>query len=183
MLCQNCRENEANVRYTQVVNGVKKQMILCEECAEKMGINNFKINMPIHFSNLLDNFFDDAPLLPSFMKEKSRQRSSYNDLYDDFIKTELLKCAESYNMFDDRLNSELKNTQDNEKNSGKKTLDIFKKMQNIGENTTKKVRKTNKTYEANELEQLKKDLDKAIKEERYEDAAIIRDKIKKINDQ
>lgn len=56
-------------------------------------------------------------------------------------------------------------------------------MQNIGENTTKKVSKTNKTYEANELEQLKKDLDKAIKEERYEDAAIIRDKIKKINDQ
>ena len=29
MLCQNCGKNEANVRYTQIVNGVKKEMIFC----------------------------------------------------------------------------------------------------------------------------------------------------------
>ena len=28
MLCQNCGENEANVRYTQIINGVKKQVKL-----------------------------------------------------------------------------------------------------------------------------------------------------------
>ena len=49
MVCQNCGKNEANVKYTQIVNGVKKEMVLCEECAEKMGISNFKVNMPIHF--------------------------------------------------------------------------------------------------------------------------------------
>ena len=36
MVCQNCGKNEANVKYTQIVNGVKKEMVLCEECAEKM---------------------------------------------------------------------------------------------------------------------------------------------------
>ena len=70
MLCQNCGKNEANVRYTQIVNGTKKEMVLCEECAEKMGIGGFKVNMPIHFSNFFDDFFDDEQLLPSFMKEK-----------------------------------------------------------------------------------------------------------------
>ena len=59
MVCQNCGKNEANVKYTQIVNGVKKEMVLCEECAEKMGISNFKVNMPIHFSNFFDDLFDD----------------------------------------------------------------------------------------------------------------------------
>lgn len=49
MVCQNCGKNEANVKYTQIVNGVKKEMVLCEECAEKMGISNFKVNMPTIF--------------------------------------------------------------------------------------------------------------------------------------
>ena len=34
MLCENCGENEANVRYTQIVNGVKKEMKLCDKCAK-----------------------------------------------------------------------------------------------------------------------------------------------------
>ena len=46
----------------------------------------------------------------------------------------------------------------------------------------KKSIEKNKKTENNELEQLKKDLNKAIEEERYEDAATIRDKIKQIND-
>ena len=58
MVCQNCGKNEANVKYTQIVNGVKKEMVLCEECAEKMGISNFKVNMPIHFSNFFDDLFE-----------------------------------------------------------------------------------------------------------------------------
>lgn len=39
--------------------------------------------------------------------------------------------------------------------------------------------KTNKTERASKIEELKEKLNKAIKEERYEDAAKIRDEIKK----
>ena len=38
MLCENCGENEANVRYTQIVNGVKKEMHLCDKCSKELGI-------------------------------------------------------------------------------------------------------------------------------------------------
>ena len=182
MLCQNCEKNEANVRYTQIVNGVKKEMILCEECAEKMGIKNFKINMPIHFSNFLDDFFNDEQLLPSFMKENSNQCNSCGEFYNDFIKTGLLGCAECYDMFEDRLDPVLKNIQGHVKHVGRKPFNISEKMQNTGKNSTKKSSKSNNKTENNELEQLKKDLNKAIEEERYEDAATIRDKIKQIND-
>ena len=49
MLCQNCGENEANVRYTQIVNGVKKEMVLCEKCSKELGIGNLNLSMPINF--------------------------------------------------------------------------------------------------------------------------------------
>lgn len=206
MICQNCGKNEANVRYTQIINGSKKEMILCEDCAEELGINNFKMNMPIHFSNFLDDIFDDEQLLPDFIKTKNNKCNSCGELYDDFIKTGLLGCAECYDIFDDRIESVLKNIQGSIKHVGRKPLNISEKLENIGENKTEilrnkeKIRGTTKNKKDNEKNEeqnrnieknakvnnkkeialLKQDLDKAIKEERYEDAAVIRDKIKDI---
>ena len=35
MLCENCGKNHANVQYTEIINGEKKQIFLCEECSQK----------------------------------------------------------------------------------------------------------------------------------------------------
>ena len=59
MLCQKCNKNEANVKYTQIINGEKKQMFLCEGCSEKLGINDIHFNMPISFNSFLEDFFND----------------------------------------------------------------------------------------------------------------------------
>ena len=40
MLCDNCGKKEANVHYLRNINGIKKEMNLCEECSEKLGINH-----------------------------------------------------------------------------------------------------------------------------------------------
>lgn len=175
MLCQNCGKNEANVKYTQIVNGVKKEMVLCEDCASKLGIDNFKINMPIHFSNFLDDFFTDEQLLPSFVREKHSQCNNCGELYDDFIKTGLLGCPSDYDMFGDRLERVLRNIQGGTKHIGRKPLNIDEKLSNIGEN--KKPEK-----KMSETEKLTQELNQAIKEERYEDAAKLRDEIKKLNE-
>ena len=55
MLCENCGENQANVKYTQIVNGVKKEMHLCEKCANELGIGNMNFDMPFGFSRLFNN--------------------------------------------------------------------------------------------------------------------------------
>ena len=52
MLCDNCKNREANVKYTKVINGIKKEMNLCEECSQKLGITN-NWSMPIDFSSFL----------------------------------------------------------------------------------------------------------------------------------
>ena len=40
MLCDNCGKREANIRYTENINGKIKEMHLCEECSKKLGIMN-----------------------------------------------------------------------------------------------------------------------------------------------
>ena len=53
MLCDHCHEREANVKYTQIINGQKKEMNLCEKCSQELGIGNMQFNMPLSFSNLI----------------------------------------------------------------------------------------------------------------------------------
>ena len=55
MFCENCGKNYANVRYTQIINGEKKEMFLCDECSDKLGIKNF--NIPIDVSSFFSDFF------------------------------------------------------------------------------------------------------------------------------
>ena len=77
MLCENCGNNEANIRYTQIVNGVKKEMNLCEECAEKMGVGNFSMKMPLSLSNFIGDFFDEYDndlSLPTFVKKNAKTK-------------------------------------------------------------------------------------------------------------
>ena len=83
MLCQNCGKNEANIRYTQIVNGVKKEMALCSDCAEKLGVEN--MNLTMGFGNLLGDFFND--FLMDFMENRN---------YFNLDKDELVKIIEYF---------------------------------------------------------------------------------------
>ncbi len=46
MLCDKCKKNEANIRVSQVINGVKYEQNLCAECA---GLDNI---MPMMFNGM-----------------------------------------------------------------------------------------------------------------------------------
>ena len=47
MLCQNCGKNEVNFRYTQVINGEKKEIELCDKCAKKLGLERLDFSREI----------------------------------------------------------------------------------------------------------------------------------------
>ena len=60
MKCQNCGRKEANIKYTQIINGVKKEMNLCEDCAKELGIGrelnfNMSMNLPSFLGGFLMN--------------------------------------------------------------------------------------------------------------------------------
>ena len=55
MLCSNCGKNEANVRYTRIINGEKTEFALCEDCAKKMGLEDIDFNTSSTLANYLQN--------------------------------------------------------------------------------------------------------------------------------
>lgn len=177
MLCQNCNENEANVKYTQIINGVKKQMNLCNKCADELGIDNIAFNMPINFSNFLGDIFEDTEsFMPVFAKPETLLCNKCKTSYDEFIKNGKFGCEECYETFSHKIDVILKNIHGTNRHIGRNGKMLGKtNIDNESKNNNSV--KNNKN---NKLEELKERLKKEIKEERYEDAAKTRDEIKKL---
>ena len=203
MLCENCGKNEANVRYTQIVNGVKKQMTLCEECAQKLGIDDMKFNMPINFSNFLGNFFDEyeeQSLLPNFIEKTQLECPKCKMNYNEFLENGKFGCDECYETFKEKIDPVIKNIHGanihngrigkflNEENNMTKINNKDIKKENKTEFENKETKKINNKEIKNieedskkdKLQELKNKLKQEIKEEKYEDAAKTRDEIKNI---
>lgn len=181
MLCQNCGKNEVTFRYTQVINGVKKEMNLCDECAKELGVKDINFNMPISFSSFLSDFFNEYndSLLPSFIGVQSNECSNCKTTFDDFMNSGEFGCSKCYDVFENRISQILKNLQGANRHVGRGYREITSE---ISENKSSVEDKTlpKKEKRESKLEKLQKDLQKAIKDERYEDAAKIRDEIKEI---
>ena len=194
MLCQNCGKNEVNFRYTQIINGVKKEMALCDRCAKSLGLESLDFNMPINFSSFLGDFLHgavDSNFLPSYTKTGTLQCDNCKMTYEEFIDNGKFGCSHCYDIFAEGLDSVLRNIHGSSKHIGRKSRltqeekekvkeDINKVKENNNDNvsTTSEVKQeTNKSE--NKLDKLNADLKLAIQEERYEDAAKIRDEIKK----
>lgn len=180
MLCDNCKKREANVRYSENMNGVKKELHLCEECSRRLGITDkMDFRMPsFDFSNFFGSFLEDFSTSPDFMpllsEIKQIKCDSCNSTFNDIVNTGRYGCPNCYDVFEDRMDSILKKLQGANRHSGRlgKISDNKVKYQESEKN---KIDNANK----NKVEELQEKLKKAIKEERYEDAAKIRDEIKK----
>ena len=172
-MCQNCGKNEVTFKYTQIVNGVKKEMNLCDKCARELGLKDMSFSMPISFSNFFSDFFNDYndSLLPSFIGTQVSTCKTCGTTFDDFINSGEFGCSECYETFEDRIAPILKKLHGSDRHVGRGYKEI-----EAGKKETTRSRK--ETKQESKIEKLQKDLQKAIKDERYEDAAKIRDEIK-----
>lgn len=181
MLCENCGKREANVRYSENINGVKKEMHLCEECSRKLGITDrMDFRMPVlDFSNFFGSFLEDfstPDFMPLLNEVKQIKCDSCGSTFEDIINTGRYGCANCYDVFEDRMDPILKKLQGSNRHNGR--------LGKISDNNVKFEKKDEQKPENkinNKLEKLQEELKQAIKEERYEDAAKIRDEIKKMS--
>lgn len=179
MKCQNCGENEANFRYTEIINGVKKEIALCDECRKKLGIQGLDFNIPINFSSFLGDFlneYDNTELFPMLTKPKQLKCDTCGMTYEQFMRDGKFGCSNCYNIFDSKIEPLLKRVHGETKYLGRKgkvsktpVLKTEEKQEEV---------KDEKTEKETVLADMKKELKKLIKEEKYEEAAILRDKIK-----
>ena len=164
MLCSHCNKKEANFHYKQVNNGKYTELNLCSDCARELGYLKddfgFNFNDSFGFGNLLGDFLNMSK--PAMMGAQSLSCKKCGTSYNDFMHGGLLGCEDCYDVFKQAVEGILNDIQPSSTHIGK----IGGKK---GEKITRK----------NELDSLKEDLKRAVIDERYEDAAKIRDKIKK----
>ncbi len=178
MKCDNCGKREATVRYSENINGRKRELRLCEKCSRELGVDRMDFNMPIDFSSFFAGMleeFEGTNLMPMFDNVKDLQCKECGFTFEDILNTGRLGCANCYDTFESRLDPIIKKLQGSNKHVGRlgkiteHKIDLEKKQNS----------KTKKPKEQNEVEKLKEELKKAVKDERYEDAAKLRDKIAK----
>ena len=160
MKCQNCGKNNANVRYMQVINGDKMELILCENCANEMNIG---MNFNFGINDVFSSFFDDFAGFKTVAMPEITKCKTCGLTYDEFSKSGMLGCENCYTTFGERLDNVLKRLHGSNRQLASKKID-----------------KKGKKNEKLEIDKLKDELKICIEKEEYEKAAILRDKIKKL---
>lgn len=187
MLCDNCGKREANVRYSENINGRRKELNLCEECSKKLGISHMDFSMPIDFSSFFGEFMEDfatPEFMPLLNEIKALKCNNCGSTFEEIANTGKLGCGNCYDVFEERLDPIIRRMQGANRHVGRVGKVIDSKIdEKIANQSTQKKEKPNKLEDnkkENQLEKLQEQLKQAIKEEKYEEAAKIRDEIKKI---
>ena len=163
MNCEECKQRPATVHLTQMYNGQKKELHLCEQCAAQKGAYMFdlaKFSLP----NLLGTFLG-GNLGQQHMQAVGQARTCPNCgmNFADISQTGKLGCSECYAAFDSELEPTLRRVHGNSQHIGKVPA-----------------RGGEKVMVKKQIEELKTRLQKAVAEEQYEKAAEISDSIKEL---
>nr|WP_300003271.1 UvrB/UvrC motif-containing protein [Tissierella sp.] len=162
MKCESCGENEAKFHYTKIYNGNIEEKHLCEHCASED--YDFDFDFEKHFS--INKFFTGL-IDPS--GENSNDKSTLKcekcgQTYNEFKSSGKFGCDECYVTFKDKLDPLIKGIHGHIHHRGK-----------IPKHSNDNI------FLKREKDNLKNDLETAIKEERFEKAAVLRDKLKGIS--
>ena len=161
MLCDNCGKNNATTHIRSVVNGVVSEKNLCGYCAAKQGYSGVTNNS---LAGMLASMFGDV--LSSGSQIPKKRCPVCGASFSDIAETGKAGCAECYSAFYDELLPYLKRVHGSTKHTGK-----------IPNKAPLAVVPAEET-----LEDLKIQLNKLIVEEKFEQAAVVRDKIKKLEE-
>ena len=168
MLCEKCEKNEATIHYSEIINGKKTEMALCSECADKMGISSDPYSGfgdLFGTGSLLSSFFGASPSQMRRSTASERRCPVCGASMPEIQKQGKVGCAECYTTFKNELMPTIRRIHGDAKYRGAvpaaPTDDEAAKR-------------------AAELKSLRDELSAAIKNEDFERAAELRDKIREL---
>ncbi len=171
MQCDNCHEHEATVHLQQIVNGQSSEINLCDKCAQAKGMISFSMDKPSFFGNLLSGFMEEGKAEPG-EDEGVKVTCQCGWTSEDFRKSGFLGCPLCYYTYKKSLIPILKRIHSGNRHTGKVPAKIPVKQ--------KVNKKVTKVYDPSEITKMRAKLDLAVGEERYEDAAKLRDQLKRL---
>lgn len=161
MQCQICNKNDATIHLTEIVDGARSEMHICEQCAVEQDIS---IKSPISINELLSNLLAVQPSDDELAGPSERDLVCPNCGFTlaQFRKEGVLGCPHDYEVFEKMLLPLIEKAHDG------KTAHCGKVPSKTPGDTKKQM----------ELLNLRQQLDAAVQSEDYELAAELRDKIK-----
>lgn len=158
MICSECKSNNATLFYQQTINGKTTELNLCPECAAKHGL--------LGGTSLFSELFSVPKFIKSTGTKTARKTCSLCGKDEtNFISDGKVSCPVCYETFAEELSAPIKRIHGNVSHIGRAPF---------------KFRKQNDKEK--KLKELRRKLKEAIANEEYENAAIIRDKIREIED-
>lgn len=159
MICENCKKNAATVHVKQVINGEVKETYMCRECAEKAGLKtSFSFNDM--FKDLLGATAENMAIGANAAVKKCPVCGM---TYQQFRHNGKLGCGQCAEVFGVSMDSTLKNIHGSCEHKGK----IPHKSGGV-------------LMLKKEKELLRKKMAEAVAKEDFEEAAVIRDRLRSI---
>lgn len=159
MKCEKCGLNEATTHIRSVVNGVVREYNLCNSCAAQSGYKGGTHNS---LAGMLASMFGE--FLNTGVPASSVKCPVCGATFSDIAKTGKVGCAECYKTFESDLLPYLKRVHGSTKHVGvvpnKSPIMVVDNSESV--------------------EALRIKLARLVSEEKYEEAAVIRDKIKEL---
>lgn len=161
-LCDECNINPANIHLTQIVQNEVIVQHLCEECAKNRGI-----------SIIVENGHISLPKTEKKQKLKHKTNVNYQKgitcpvcqmTFAEFKEKGRLGCSNCYTSFEKEIDTLLIQVHGASQHRGKRYHKYHQSIDKV-----------------DDIESLRSELDNAIRNEKFELAALIRDKINSIS--
>ena len=164
-ICQICNQREATLFITRTLNGQKSQISVCRQCAAESGIVKIDLN------NLLAGLAAFSQAEDESETEEELSCPGCGMTLEEFNQTGRMGCSQCYHTFAEPLEQLLNRIHGHVRHTGKRP------GQSVAGNVTEG---RSEESAADAVERLKNELADAIREEAYEKAAELRDRIREL---
>lgn len=162
MLCENCKQNEASVHTVTIINGEKQEHHLCNTCAKGVSV---QFSLP-SLINLLSSF-------QSMPQQAEVETCQCGNSFLKFQQTGLLGCPQCYDSYRQLLLPVIKRVQ------GGRIRHVGRRPAQFVSAQTAPAKVTESSCKpVDECARLREELKQAVREEQYERAAELRDRLR-----
>ena len=173
MLCERCKKNEATVHYREIMNGKEKKYLLCSDCAKELEKSGeISLSAPKFFNDAESGLFNSmfgslfAPQRGERSLSEAKKCPLCGATFGELVKEGKVGCAKCYDTFASELERTVTGIHGQSTHTGRSPAKLKDKLD---------VRQR--------IRALERELKDAIKDERYERAAELRDELNSLRAQ
>ncbi len=184
MLCERCKIREANIQYTEVINGTRTEHYFCAQCARDLDFGQY--------SAIFDGEFPFAEFLSALLggEAPAQKQDKYQQIacptcgmtYEEFVKNSCFGCADCYGVFDVLIHDHIKQLQGSDCHKGKRPLYQSTAGDEAAAGDAAGPHEAGQAAPEEQIRALERKLKDALRREEYETAALCRDQIRALRE-